>query len=92
MLACVRTQYPAKGSNLNSVSPTYPIVDDCLECVFHLLEKFVRLQDVDDPDKNQESLAFLVSGGDPTLHLDVGDVVLVKEAGLDALHRCGVGH
>ena len=65
---------------------------NCFKSVLHLLEQSVRLQNVDDADKNQEVLALVVSGWDPALHPAVGDVVLVEGIGLDALHWGGVGH
>ena len=60
--------------------------------MFHLFKQPIRLQNVNDADKNQESLALIVSGWDPALHTHVGDVVLIEGAGLDAFHWGGVGH
>lgn len=76
----------------NYISSTHPVVNNCLKSVLHLFKQSIGLQNVDDSDKNQESFAVVVSGWDPTLHPDVGDVVLVKGVCLDALHGGGVGH
>ena len=67
-------------------------MNNCLECVLHLLEQPIRLENVDNADKNQESLALIISGWYAAFHPDVQDVVLVEGARLDALHWGGVGH
>ena len=50
---------------------THPISNDGLQSVGNLLGQAPVLEDVDDPDEDQKSLALDVSGRDTTLHAGV---------------------
>ena len=54
------------------LSNTHPIRYNRLESVCNLFGQSVILENVNDPDKNEESLALLVCGWDATLEVGVG--------------------
>ena len=57
------------------IKQTHPISNDGLQSVGNLLGQAPVLEDVDDPDEDQKSLALDVSGRDATHHVGVVRVI-----------------